>query len=158
MMAAVEGLYRTVMDATIVAVKENLPSNYIDQKGREYLKRITFRARDGSFISAADLPPYTFIHNTGTSECQEGYGAVTPYTTHPLGKRVALMIDVALKGFKERGKSLFNDALYVVIEDAFWVKDGKVGVYNKLPLRVDHLVGNNKPLGKDMNPYYRELR
>ena len=89
---------------------------------------------------------------------QEGFGAVTPYTTRPLGKCVALMIDVALKGFHERGKSLFNAADYLVIEDAFWAADGKAGVYNKLPLRVDRLVGHNKPLGNNINPYYRELK
>jgi len=157
LMETVEGLYRTVMDATIEAVKKGLPSNTIDEAGRKFLRSVRIKTIDGGEVGADELPPYTFIHNTGTSECQEGYGAVTPYTTHKIGKKVALMIDVALKGFFERGKPLLKDMLYAVIEDAFWVRNGVVGVYNKLPLNVQHLVGNNDPLGDNINPYWREL-
>ncbi|MBM4047742.1 MAG: aminopeptidase P family protein, partial [Planctomycetes bacterium] len=47
LMDAVEGLYRTVMDATIKAAKEGLPSNTIDQAGRAYLKKIRIQTLDG---------------------------------------------------------------------------------------------------------------
>ncbi|MFQ6115115.1 MAG: M24 family metallopeptidase [bacterium] len=158
LMEAVEGLYKVIMEATIEAAKESLPSNTIDRAGREYLRKIRIKTLDGGEVGADELPPYTFIHNTGTSECQEGYGAVTPHTERLLGKKVALMIDVALKGFRQRGKPLLDGILYAVIEDAFWVRDGEVGVYNKLPLNVQHLVGNNDPLGDCINPYYKEFR
>ena len=79
---------------------------------------------------------------------------MTPYTKDPLGERVALMIDVALLGFKERGVPLF-DVLYGVIEDAFWKMDSRVGVYNTLPLIAQDLVGS---LGSyEQNPHHHPL-
>jgi hypothetical protein len=157
LLGAVEGLYRTVMDATIEAVKKGHPTKWVDERGRDYLSSITFNTMLGKKVPAAELPPYTFIHNTGCSECQEGYGAVTPYTTAEFGKRVALMIDVALKGFHEAHKPLFKDMLYAVVEDAFWIDGKTVGLYNRMPINVQHLVGNKKPIRKP-NPYYREYR
>ncbi len=148
---AVEGLYRVVMDAVQTAAREDLSSNHIDQQGKQYLGRLELRGFDGV---STPVEPYTFIHNTGCSECQEGYGAVTPYTVEPLGKQVALMIDVALLGFRQRKKPLF-ETLYNVIEDAFWKKGKEVGIYNRLPLNVENLVGNNEPLLLDMNPYHK---
>lgn len=92
----------------------------------------------------------------GCSECQEGYGAVTPYTANPLGRQVALAIDVALVGFDEKGELVFP-VRYAVVEDAFWKKGSEVGVYNRLPLNVQHLVGNLEPIGDDVNPYHKEF-
>ncbi|MCX8183362.1 MAG: M24 family metallopeptidase [Crenarchaeota archaeon] len=150
---AVEGLYMVVMEAVKTAAKEDLPSNYIDQQGKQYLENLELRGFNGV---STPVEPYTFIHNTGCSECQEGYGAVTPYTTQPLGSQVALMIDVALLGFRQRGKPLF-ETIYDVIEDAFWKKGREVGVFNRLPLNVEHLVGNTEPLGSNLNPYHRSF-
>ncbi len=151
---AVEGLYAVVIKATKKAAEEDLPSNFIDQEGKRYLQKVKLRALDGRLLTPPE--PYTFIHNTGCSECQEGYGAVTPYTTNPLGKQVALMIDVALLGFMEKRKHIF-EVLYAVIEDAFWKKGKEVGVYNRLPLNVQHLVGNMDPLGTGINLYHKEF-
>jgi len=81
---------------------------------------------------------------------------VTPYTTQPLGNQVALMIDVALLGFRQRKKPLF-ETIYDVIEDAFWKKGREVGVYNQLPLNVEHLVGSTEPIGSNVNPYHRRF-
>jgi len=152
---AVEDLYVTVMDAVKEAARENLPSNYIDQKGKEFLERLKLRSLYGDLRTPHE--PYTFIHNMGCSECQEGYGAVTPYTENPLGNQVSLAIDVALLGFEERGKPVFP-VLYAVVEDAFWKKGSQIGVYNRMPLNVQHLVGNTQPIGDEVNPYHREFK
>jgi Xaa-Pro aminopeptidase len=152
---AVEGLYATVMDATKQAAKEGLPSNFIDQQGKKYLQKLRMKAVDGKL--RAPHEPYTFVHNTGCSECQEGYGAVTPYSENPLGKQVALAIDVALIGFEKRGEPVFP-VLYAVVEDAFWKEGLEVGVYTKLPLNVQHLVGNTEPVDGNVNPYHKEFR
>jgi len=152
---AVEGLYVTVMEAVKEAARGDLPSNYIDQQGKKFLDGLKLRTLNGKLCTPHE--PYTFIHNMGCSECQEGYGAVTPYTENPLGKQVALAIDVALLGFEERGKPVFP-VLYAVVEDAFWKKGSQVGVYNKLPLNVQHLVGNTEPVGDNINPYHREFK
>jgi Xaa-Pro aminopeptidase len=150
---AVEGLYSVVMEAVQTAAREELPSNYIDKQGKQYLESLRLRGFNGV---STPIEPYTFIHNTGCSECQEGYGAVTPYTTQPLGNQVTLMIDVALLGFRQRGKPLF-ETIYDVIEDAFWKKGREVGVYNRMPLNVEPLVGNTEPLGSSLNPYHKSF-
>jgi len=152
---AVEDLYVVVMDAVKDAAKQDLASNSVDQQGKKYLEGLKLETLDGQVQTPHE--PYTFIHNMGCSECQEGYGAVTPYTENPLGRQVALAIDVALLGFEERAKPIFP-VLYAVVEDAFWKSGSKVGVYNKLPLNVQHLVGNTESIGDDLNPYHQGFR
>jgi Xaa-Pro aminopeptidase len=155
-MDALEGLYHTVIQAAQLAAQRNLPSNSIDRKGKEYLEQKRVRTKNGKRLSARE--PYTFIHNTGCSECQEGYGAVTPYTKEHLGKNVALMIDVALMGFDDKGQLVFPIE-YAVIEDSFWKRGKRIGVYNQIPLCVQDLVGKGWPsLPKNkINPYYQKL-
>jgi Xaa-Pro aminopeptidase len=152
---AVEKLYIVVMEATKEAARENLPSNYIDRQGKKFLENLKLKTLNGDLRTPKE--PYTFIHNMGCSECQEGYGAVTPYTENPLGRQVALAIDVALLGFEERGKPIFP-VLYAVIEDAFWKKGSQVGVYNRMPLSVQHLVGNTEPIEDNINPYHSTFK
>lgn len=152
---AVEDLYVVVMEAVKEAAREELPSNYIDMQGKRFLEGLKLKTLNGDFGTPRE--PYTFIHNIGCSECQEGYGAVTSRTENPLGRQAALAIDVALLGFEERGKPVFP-VLYAVIEDAFWKRGSRIGVYNRLPLNVQHLVGNTEPIGDDVNPYYSMLK
>jgi Xaa-Pro aminopeptidase len=153
-METLEGLYHRVMKATVAAAKKALPSCSIDQAGKAYLEGTKLKTKGGGMMTPRE--PYTFIHNTGCSECQEGFGAVTPYTDEPLGKNVALMIDVAFMGFDERKRLVFPIE-YAVIEDSFWKKGKAIGVYNRLPLAVQELVGGDltdvpKPL---LNPYFK---
>jgi Xaa-Pro aminopeptidase len=155
-MDALEGLYHTVFKAAEQTALSNLPANQIDRKGKDYLARKKLKTLDGRRIPPRE--PYTFIHNTGCSECQEGYGAVTPYTDEPLGKNVALMIDVAFMGFDANGKLAFPIE-YAVIEDCFWKIGKQIGVYNKIPMNVQEFIGKNLTgIPKDkINPYYRKL-
>lgn len=152
---AVEQLYVVIMDAVKEAARKNLASNYIDQQGKAYLSKLKLRTVKGDLMTPHE--PYTFVHNTGCSECQEGYGAVTPKTENTLGNKVSLMVDVALLGFMKKGEPLFP-VLYAVVEDAFWKSGMDVGVYNKLPLNVQHLVGNSNPIGENINPYHKEFK
>ena len=150
---AVEGAYKTTWKATVQAARGSRPSNWIDQQVKQYLNKLKLKTKYGKVITP--LEPYSFIHNMGCSECQEGYGAVTADTIEPLGKKAILAIDVALLGFKERGKPLF-DCPYNVIEDAFWKIGTDVGIYNNLPLNCQHLVGNMDSVVKG-NPYHKPL-
>jgi len=153
-MDALEGLYHAVIKASKEAAEKNLPSNSIDKKGKAFLERTKLKDKRGRLLSPRE--PYTFIHNTGCSECQEGFGAVTPFTPEPLGKNAALMIDVAFMGSDETGNTVFPIE-YAVIEDSFWKHGKKIGVYNKMPLNVQGFVGMDMatiPMSK-MNPYYR---
>ena len=155
-MNTLEGLYHTVMKAAIEAAGRNLPANYIDRAGKKYIERKKIATKQGKEMSPRE--PYTFIHNTGCSECQEGFGAVTPHTMEPMGSNVALMIDVAFMGFDGAGRLVFPIE-YAVIEDGFWKKGKLVGVYNRMPLNVQPLVGKEyDDIPKDrINPYYKQL-
>lgn len=155
-MDALEGLYHTVIKATSEAARKGYPTNFIDRKGKQYLEKAKVRDKSDRLLTPRE--PYTFIHNTGCSECQEGYGAVTPYSYNPLGKNVALMIDVAFMGFDEKHDLVFP-VEYAVIEDSFWKKGKEIGVYNRIPLAVQDFVGQDLvdvPKAK-INPYYRPL-
>ncbi|MBS7611883.1 aminopeptidase P family protein [Candidatus Bathyarchaeota archaeon] len=152
---AVEDLYVVVMEAVKEAARESLPSSYIDRQGKKFLENLKLKTLNGGFSMPRE--PYTFIHNIGCSECQEGYGAVTSRTENPLGRQVALAVDVALLGFEERGKPIFP-VLYAVVEDAFWKKDSQVAVYNRMPLNVQQFVGNTEPIGDNVNPYHSTFK
>ena len=152
-METLEGLYNAVMKATVEAARKGLPSCSIDKKGKAYLEGTKLRTSQGVMMTPRE--PYTFIHNTGCSECQEGFGAVTPFTEDPLGRNVALMIDVAFMGFDDRKRLVFPIE-YAVIEDSFWKKGKAVGVYNRLPLSVQDFVGcdlSDVPTPR-LNPYF----
>lgn len=137
------GAYHVTWKAVAEAARKNKPSNYIDRQYKKYLDNLKLKSRSGKMVTP--LEPYTFIHNMGCSECQEGYGAVTPATIEPLGKKAILAIDVALLGVDKSGRKMF-DCPYAVIEDAFWKRGPDVGVYNKLPLDCQPLAGNMDPV------------
>jgi Xaa-Pro aminopeptidase len=151
---ALEGLYHVVIGATAEAARKDLPSLSIDRKGKKYLEKTKIRDNRGRRLTPRE--PYTFIHNTGCSECQEGYGAVTPYSENRLAKNAALMIDVAFMGFDDRHELVFS-VEYAVIEDSFWKMGKDIGVYNRVPLAVQDLVAKDLsdiPPGR-VNPYYK---
>jgi Xaa-Pro aminopeptidase len=155
-LGALEGLYHAVIGAAAEAARKDLPSLVIDRKGKEYLAKT--RVRDSRGRRTTPREPYTFIHNTGCSECQEGYGAVTPYSENRLAKNAALMIDVAFMGLDENHDLIFP-VEYAVIEDSFWKKGKEIGVYNRIPLAVQDLAGKGLadiPEGR-VNPYYKPL-
>jgi Xaa-Pro aminopeptidase len=153
-METLEGLYHRVMKAAAAAAERRLPACSIDQAGKAYLEGTKLKTKGGVMMTPRE--PYTFIHNTGCSECQEGFGAVTPYTDEPLGRNVALMIDVAFMGFDERGRLVFPIE-YAVIEDSFWKRGRRIGVYNRLPLAVQAFAGadlTDVPRSL-LHPYFR---
>jgi len=155
-MDALEGLYHVVIRATAEAARKSLPSFMIDRKGKRYLEKTKVRDNSGRRLTPRE--PYTFIHNTGCSECQEGYGAVTPYSKNRLAKNAALMIDVAFMGFDEKHELVFP-VEYAVIEDSFWKMGKEIGVYNRIPLAVQDLAGKGLadiPEGT-VNPYYKPV-
>lgn len=154
---ALEGLYQIVFNATRTAALGDLPASSIDRAGKTFIARTKLRNRLGRRISPRE--PYTFIHNTGCSECQEGFGAVTPYADDPLGQNLALMIDVAFMGFDEAHRLVFPIE-YAVIEDAFWKKGKAVGGYNRLPLTVQDYVGQDRTdiPRREVNPFYRRFK
>ncbi|MFH1922119.1 MAG: M24 family metallopeptidase [Planctomycetota bacterium] len=152
---AVEGLHNVVWEATIEAAAKNLPAKHTDTAGKAYLAKTKLKNLKGRWVNLKE--PYSYLHNAGCSEAQEGYGAVTSDFKGPFGKRVSLMLDCALLGFEEHGKPVFP-CLYAVVESSTWKNGKKVGLYNRIPISAQHLAGNEKPISKrDVNCYYRPL-
>lgn len=155
-LAALRGLYHAVWKATVRAAGRGLPSRTIDAAGKAYLASTKLKDLRGRMRTPRE--PYTFIHNTGCSECQEGFGAVTPFSAEPLGRSAALMIDVAFLGFDERRRLVFP-VEYAVIEDGFWKSGRQVGVFNRMPLDVQSWTGGDRAEipAEAVNPYHRPL-
>ena len=152
---AAEGLYRTVWAATEKAAAKGLPINTIDAAGRTFLAGTPLEDLKGKPRALREA--CSFIHNTGCSACQEGFGAVTGWVHAALGKRLSLAIECGLMGFDKPGRPLFA-VPYALLGDAFWKDGKKVGVYTRTPLDAQGLVGNEKPVPKkDVHPYHAEL-
>ena len=141
----VEGAYRTGLDAFRKVAAENLPAKLQEQALVDYFagKADEVSKKFGKKIDLANLKPYTGTHNSGYTECQEFFGAITLESENPLGENIVTMLDVALRGI---GNHWFDTIIpgfdYLVIEDTM-VKTGKdVEVTTKLPVNVQSMVGN----------------
>ena len=152
---AVEGLHNTVWEAMLEAAARDLPAKSTDEAGKAYLARTRLRNLKGKVVGLKE--PCSYFHNAGCSEAQEGYGAVTSEFKGPFGKRVSLMLDCALLGFRDHGKPEFP-CLYAVVESSTWKNGRQAGIYNRIPIDAQPLVGNEKAITKkNVCPYHRPL-
>ncbi len=99
--------------------------------------------RVGRKIDAAAQKPYTGTHNSGYTECQEFFGAITLDSHEPLGERIVTMLDVALRGIGDR----WNDVVipgfdYCVVENTLGKYGARVETLTKVPLNVQEFVGS----------------
>ena len=109
-----------------------------------------FRAKTGEVnkrfkLNVDDLSrfkPYTGTHNSGYTECQEFYGAITLESEHPLDEQVVTMLDVAIRGIGDRWHDVVLPVDFVVIENTLGKFGRKVVQFNKLPNDCQKLVGN----------------
>jgi Xaa-Pro aminopeptidase len=144
-MSFVEDAYRVGLDAFIKVAEENLPAKLQEQALVDYFARRQQEVslRVGKPINLTQLKPYTGTHNSGYTECQEFYGAITLNSEEPLGNQIVMMLDVAARGFG----STWNDVIipefdYILVEKTLGKFGRKVEVLNDLPIRVQHLVGS----------------
>lgn len=141
----VEDAYRTGLDAFIHVAENNLPAKlqemalvkYFEDRQEEVSKRL------GKKIDLAMLKPYTGTHNSGYTECQEFFGAITLNSEEPMGNQIVTMLDVAARGFG----STWDDVIipefdYILVEKTLGKFGNRVEVFNDLPIRVQHLVGS----------------
>ncbi|HQG63639.1 MAG TPA: M24 family metallopeptidase [Bacteroidales bacterium] len=91
----------------------------------------------------ARMKPYTGTHNSGYTECQEFYGAITLDSEEPLEKQVVTMLDVALRG---RGSKWLGVEFEKIIPDFdYWVVEDTLGKYGNT---VKNLTGELQPGGR----------
>ena len=107
------------------------------------LKEHLFNEIPGITAGLAKMKPYTGTHNSGYTECQEFYGAITLESEEPLEKQVVTMLDVALRG---RGSKWLGEEFEQIITDFdYWVVEDTLGKYGSV---VKNLTGELQPGGK----------
>lgn len=141
----VEEAYKIGYNAFVDVAKNNLSAylqekalvDYFKSKQQEVCRRIRRQ------IDLSIQKPYTGTHNAGYTECQEFYGAITLDSKKPLGNRIIMMLDVAIRGIGNKWNDIVIPGLdYVVVEKTLCKSGKEVRTLNKLPINVQHLVGS----------------
>jgi Xaa-Pro aminopeptidase len=139
----VQKAYQRGFDAYCNVAENNLPAKLQEQSLVDFFAGHAdeFSTRLGKKIDLVNLKPYTGTHNSGYTECQEFYGAITLESENPLGENIVTMLDVALRGIGDNWYDVkIPDLDYLVIEDTL-IKTGKnVERVTKLPIDVQYLV------------------
>jgi len=132
-----EGAYRKV-------ATEQLPARFQEQALVDYFAGRAHEVSDriGKTVDLASLKPYTGTHNSGYTECQEFFGAITLDSHEPLGHRIVTMLDVALRGIGDH----WNDVIlpgfdYCVVENTLGKNGSTVECLTRVPVHAQALVG-----------------
>jgi hypothetical protein len=132
-------------DAYVDIVKNNRPAKHQEQALVDHFRSKTSEVNKRFGLSVDDLSrfkPYTGTHNSGYTECQEFYGAITLESENPLDKQVVTMLDVAIRGIGDKWDDVVLPVDFVVIENTLGKFGKKVVQFNKLPKDCQDLVGN----------------
>jgi Xaa-Pro aminopeptidase len=123
---------------------ENLPAKMQEQALVDYFASRSgeVSARIGKKIDLASLKPYTGTHNSGYTECQEFFGAITLDSHDPLGRQIVTMLDVALRGIGNYWDDVVIPGFdYCVVENTLGKFGTRVENLTKLPVNVQEMVG-----------------
>jgi Xaa-Pro aminopeptidase len=117
-------------------IQEQALVDFFSQRSEEISRRA------GQKIDLARQKPYTGTHNSGYTECQEFFGAITLDSNEPLGDQIVTMLDVALRGIGDR----WNDVVipgfdYCVVENTLGKYGNRVETLTKLPIHAQEMVG-----------------
>lgn len=122
---------------------QNLIQTTFGKQAIAYVKEKLFREIPGITKGLARLKPYTGTHNSGYTECQEFYGAITLESEEPLEQQVVTMLDVALRG---RGSKWLGEEFEQIIPGFdYWVVEDTLGKYGD---KVKNLTGELQPNGQ----------
>jgi Xaa-Pro aminopeptidase len=98
--------------------------------------------RVGKKIDLAAQKPYTGTHNSGYTECQEFFGAITLDSHEPLGKQIVTMLDVALRGIGDHWNDVVIPGLdFCVVENTLGKYGTRVETLTKVPIHAQDIVG-----------------
>lgn len=140
----VNGAYMVGYDAYMDIVKHNKPAKHQEQALVDYFRGHTKEVNQRFGLHLDDLSklkPYTGTHNSGYTECQEFYGAITLESEEPLAKQVVTMLDVAIRGIGDHWHAKILPVDFVVVENTLGKFDRKVVQFNKVPNDCQPLVG-----------------
>ena len=139
-----EEAYRVGEAAYVKVAREHLPARIQEQALVDFFAAHSAEVsrRYGKEIRLEALKPYTGTHNSGYTECQEFFGAITLDSAEPLGNQIVTMLDVAVRGFGDAWNDVvLPDLDYLVIENTLGKFGERVETLNALPLNVQALVG-----------------
>jgi hypothetical protein len=139
-----EQAYVVGEDAYRRIAKEGLPARQQEQALVDFFAAHSAEVsrRYGKTIQLETLKPYTGTHNSGYTECQEFYGAITLDSAEPLGNQIVTMLDVAIRGIGDHWNDvILPDLDYLVIENTLGKFGEQVENFNSLPINVQSLVG-----------------
>jgi len=139
-----EEAYRVGAAAYEKIAKEKLPAKLQEQALVDFfaIHSPEVSKRYGKDIRLETLKPYTGTHNSGYTECQEFFGAITLDSNEPLGHQIVTMLDVAIRGIGDHWDDVvLPDLDYLVIENTLGKFGQRVENLNSLPLNVQALVG-----------------
>ncbi len=131
-----ERSYREVACKALPAkLQEKSLVDFFAEHSEEISRRI------GRKIDLAAQKPYTGTHNSGYTECQEFFGAITLESQAPLGNQIVTMLDVALRGIGDH----WNDVVipgfdYCVVENTLGKYGPRVETLTKVPIHAQELV------------------
>jgi len=140
----VEGGYEVGEQWYRKVAAENLPARLQEQALVEYFasRSEEVSRRIGKRIDLASLKPYTGTHNSGYTECQEFFGAITLDSHEPLGRQIVTMLDVALRGIGDHWNAVVIPGFdYCVVENTLGKYGPRVECLTRLPVHVQELVG-----------------
>jgi Xaa-Pro aminopeptidase len=139
-----EHAYQIGEEAYRRIAKEGLPARLQEQALVDFFAAHSaeISKRYGKTIQLETLKPYTGTHNSGYTECQEFFGAITLDSAEPLGNQIVTMLDVAIRGIGDHWNDvILPDLDYLVIENTLGKFGGRVENFNSLPINVQSLVG-----------------
>jgi len=141
----IEAAYSVGFDKYVEVAEQGLPARLQEQALVDFFasKSTEVSERIGKRIELEKLKPYTGTHNSGYTECQEFYGAITLEMDQPLGQQIVTMLDVALRGYGDSWNDVIIPGLdYIVVENTLAKSGAEVETLTKVPLRVQALVGH----------------
>jgi Xaa-Pro aminopeptidase len=139
-----EEAYRVGEEAYRKVAQERLPARLQEQALVDFFASCSAEVsrRYGKEIRLETLKPYTGTHNSGYTECQEFFGAITLDSDEPLGEQIVTMLDVAIRGIGDTWNDvILPDLDYLVIENTLGKFGGQVENFSHLPINVQSLVG-----------------
>lgn len=144
-MGFLEGAFDFSVKKFKQVASENLSGSVHEQAMIDYYNE---KARDLEKNSGLSLPNfsglkgYVTTHNSGYTECQEFYGALSLDFKRPCANQMVMMIDVGLKGFGDTWNDVIIPGLdYIVIEKTMGKYGKEAHVLNSLPVNLQYLVG-----------------
>jgi len=140
----VEGGYWAGYNAFVEAALNGLPAKIVEQAFVDYFASYSdeVSARIGKRVELENQKPYTGVHNSGYTEAQEFYGAITLHSEEPLGHQIINMMDLALRGVCNYWDDVIIPGFdFLVVENTLGKSGKKVENFNSVPVNIQHLVG-----------------